>query len=404
MMRWILALVILLFGIITIDLESIKWIALGLTLFSVPLLFQFIKFFDLHIWTLWIGIFLVLQSFLSPILINHDYITLTPNLNLVLDVKAGVAGVSGKQKITTDAKGFRTTKDIDYQSNKPFRIFAIGASTTEQIYIDDHDTWTHLLQEHLTNASNQDIEVINTGASGLRAKQHLATLQKIIDLHPDLVIFLLGINDWNRHIKDSLPEVTIPDEESKDESYRSELSLKNTLVGKFMAVALSTMTASNKPQKDPTMVEDHGEFHTKKANSLARASVLQLQLQDVSEDYKEQLTKISATCQENGIKCVFITQPHGYQVGATEEFKKGFWMTPPYQPYTLDFDSMSSVANLYNTYLINFSKQNNHKVCDPASALKPTNENFYDDCHFNTSGARNMSVVVGNCLEDSLDN
>ena len=404
MMRWILALTILLFGIITIDLESIKWIVLGLALFSAPLLFQFIKFFDLHIWALWAGVFLVVQSFLSPILINHDYITLTPNLNLVLDVKAGVTGVNGKQKITTDTKGFRTTKNIDYQSNESFRIFAIGGSTTEQIYIDDHHTWTHLLQEHLSNSSKQDIEVINTGASGLRAKQHLATLEKIIELHPDLVIFLLGINDWNRHIKDSLPDVTVPDEDSKDESYRSELSLKNTLVGKFMAVALSAMTASSKQQQGPTMMEDHGEFHTKKSNSLARDTVLPLRLEDVSEDYKQQLTKISAACHKNNIQCVFITQPHGYQMGATEEFKKGFWMTPPYQPYTLDFASMSAVANLYNTHLIKFAQKNNHPACDPAAELKPTNKNFYDDCHFNTSGARNMSVAVGHCLEKILYN
>ena len=103
-MRWILALAILLFGIITIDLQSAKWIVLGLALFAAPLLFQFIKIFDLHIWSLWGGVFLVLQSFLSPILINSDYITLTPNLNLILDVKAGVTGVNGKAAHIVDRR------------------------------------------------------------------------------------------------------------------------------------------------------------------------------------------------------------------------------------------------------------------------------------------------------------
>lgn len=402
-MRWILAITILLFGIITMDFESIKWIALGIALFCIPLVFQFIKFLDLHIWALWFGVFMVLQSFLSPILINHDYVTLTPNLNLLLDVKGGVIGVHGKQHITTDARGFRTTKNINYQSDANYRIFAIGGSTTEQIYLGDKDTWTHLLQEQLSKYIKQDVEVINTGASGLRAKQHLATLEKIIQLHPDLVIFLLGINDWNRHIKDSLPEATIPDEDSIDESYRAELSLKNTLVGKAMLVAFTILNNQNSQQDGPTIVEDHGEFHNEKNNSLARETVYSLQLNTVSLDYQEQLLRISSTCHAHEIKCVFITQPHGYQQGASEDFKKGFWMTPPYQPYTLDFNSMSGVAKLYNSYLLEFANERNHAACNPASILAPTNENFYDDCHFNTSGAKNMAMEVSQCLDKILN-
>jgi lysophospholipase L1-like esterase len=44
------------------------------------------------------------------------------------------------------------------------------------------------------------VEVVNTGVSGLRAQQHLATLRNIADLNPNLVLFLLGANDWNRHV------------------------------------------------------------------------------------------------------------------------------------------------------------------------------------------------------------
>ncbi len=60
------------------------------------------------------------------------------------------------------------------------------------------------------------------------------------------------------------------------------------------------------------------------------------------------------------------------------------------------------VAAKYNDFLINFARENKHYVCDAASALAPGFENFYDDCHFNTQGARNMSVVVAKCLEDVL--
>ena len=36
--------------------------------------------------------------------------------------------------------------------------------------------------------------------AGLRAEHHYYTFKRIQKYKPDFVIFLLGINDWNRHI------------------------------------------------------------------------------------------------------------------------------------------------------------------------------------------------------------
>ena len=45
------------------------------------------------------------------------------------------------------------------------------------------------------------MEVINAGITATRVKHHLVTLKKILPYSPDLIIFLIGINDWDRHIK-----------------------------------------------------------------------------------------------------------------------------------------------------------------------------------------------------------
>jgi hypothetical protein len=124
-MRWFFSVAVLFFGIITIDLESLKWSVLGLSLYSLPLLLQFTKREEFHIWALWGGIFLIIQSFLSPDLISNNFKTLQPNTHRILNVKSGIPGINGKQIITTDSKGFRTTKEIDYQNDKTYRIFAI---------------------------------------------------------------------------------------------------------------------------------------------------------------------------------------------------------------------------------------------------------------------------------------
>jgi len=399
-MRWSFAAIIFLFGVITIDLESLKWSVLGISLFSIPLLLQFTNYKELHIWALWGGFFFIFQSLLSPFLKNidfNDFKTLQPNMHHIVDVKAGIPGINGKQLVTTDYKGFRTTRDIDYENSKSYRIFAIGGSTTEQIYLDDRNTWTHLLQEHLSKTSK--LEVINTGVSGLRAKHHLATFQKIIGLHPDLVIFLVGINDWNWHIKEAFSE---DNPGTKIAAYRrANFLLKETLIGKFLVKFLVVDKSLNNTAKYevPSIREEYGEYYSKQRDSLSRANVFSFHPEDVHQNYKKHLLEISNTCHENNIKCLFITQPTGYQNDANEEFKKGFWMTPPNEPYTLDFESMVDIAFLYNSFLVRFSMNNDHYACDAASVLAPTFENFYDDCHFNTKGAKNMSMIVGKCIE-----
>ena len=157
-MRWSFAVVVLLFGVVTVDLESLKWELLGISLFSIPLLIQFTSSKKLQIYALWGGFFLILQTLLSPVL-SSNFMTLPPNMHAIVNVKAGIPGINGKQVITTDDKGFRTTKDIDYENDNTYRIFAIGGSTTEEIYLDDQSTWTHLLQEHLSKELKLNVEV-----------------------------------------------------------------------------------------------------------------------------------------------------------------------------------------------------------------------------------------------------
>lgn len=393
-MRWGFSILIILFGIITFDTESLKWGLLGLLLYSTPLLFQFLQNKNIHIYAIWFGVFLVIQSILSPVLMQSDFKTLPPNMHQIINIKAGVPGISGKQTITTDSKGFRTTKKIDYQNKADFRIFAIGGSTTEQLFLDDKATWTHLLQENLSKITGMNVEVINTGVSGLRAIHHLATLRKISTMHPDLAIFLVGINDWNRQIKLAFSKET---DLKTPGITRQQLVFRKTLLGKTLDRAFKYSMGLI---KEPEIIDEMGDYFVR--GSLERATVVSFTPDTVSQEYAETLSTISDECKKYKLKCMFITQPTGYHHGATEKFKKDFWMTPPNQNYSVDFDSMVRLAALYNAYLIKFSKENNHYICDPASRLVPTVENFQDDCHFTTSGARNMSAIINACVLDII--
>jgi lysophospholipase L1-like esterase len=113
-------------------------------------------------------------------------------------------GFEGMQSISTDARGFRTSRPINYRSKpaKTLRILAVGASTTEDIWLDDSKTWTSLLAQKLSKSLAREVEVINSGVSGTRAEHHLLTLLASEPFAPDVAIFMMGITDWNRAIKD----------------------------------------------------------------------------------------------------------------------------------------------------------------------------------------------------------
>ena len=285
-----------------------------------------------------------------------------------------------------------------------FGFFAIGGSTTEQKYIDDERTWTNRLQESLQKEHRIEVEVINTGVSGLRADHHLATLHHILDMNPDAVIFVVGINDWNHHIRRHF------DNRSKLEratatvrKFTKQIALKNTLLGNAISRVRAISKTKAQKQAKIQVREDHGEYYTRQRRSLERPLKYSYRPQRVMPEYANRLDEISELCHQHKIQCAFITQPSGYQKAASSEFKAGFWMTPPNEIYTLDFDSMVHISTLYNKYLKKFAAKRGHLLCDAADKLSPNYESFYDDCHFNVVGAAKMGEVVSKCFQDMVD-
>lgn len=392
-------------GITSADFGSVKWAALQVALFALPVLALIYPSENRLIWAFWASLFLLLQALASPFIIERDFVALAPNVREVVDVKDGIPGIQGVQVITTDWRGFRTTKNIDYGSRNGdgLRIFAIGASTTAQVRIDDLQTWTNLLQTSLERDSGKNVEVINTGVAGTRAAQHLATLRSIAPLHPDVAIFLVGINDWNIHIIRHFSYrpgegITLA---QRIADFRHRLQLSGTPLGNAINRSYGMLMASAGTKRQ-SVRDEYGDYYAPQRGSLGRRDVRSFRPQTVLEDYAATMEEISAACKRHKIKCVFATQPTGYQESAPEEFKKGFWMTPPNQDYTLDFQSMIHMASLYNAFLKSFAERHGHYLCDAAAKFMPTFQSFYDDCHFNTAGAAKMALVVKECLAASL--
>ena len=376
----------------------------GIFLYSIPLIFQISKCSKtIKIYSIWFGIFMILQSILLFYILNNNYITLKPNLNKTVNVMPNsLSGINGIQRIITDEKGFRNTKKINYlkKNDNELRIFAIGGSTTEQIYLDQEKTWTHLLQKQLDEKyDNLNFEVINTGVSGLRAVNHVATLKKITEYYPDIVIFLIGINDWNNHIKENYDH----NQKSNYQKFINNLPKFITDLSYQQTIGIYLKTSKIKLifGKKKKIFDNHKEL-TKNyfpAGSLFKKDVIKFKPKVVLQSYKDQLSEINFVCDNNKINCIFLTQPNGYKKEANKEYKKLFWLTPPEKNFTLDFDSLIYISKLYNNYMIEFASQNNKLLCDLDSKILPSTRHMYDETHYNIKGAETFSKSLFNCID-----
>ena len=390
------------FGLYLTDFTSLKRAAFGVLLFALPLLCQAVRYPLVRVYGLWGAAFLVLQSLIppgsvGPALETSDYVTLTPNWSTTLNfLPEAETGIIGEQHISTDERGFRVLPAVDYAHKSGLRVFAIGASTTENIFVDDAKTWPHLLQESLESSLGHRVEVINTGVSGLMARHHLGTLQKVLPLHPDVALFLVGANDWNYAIRRRF---------GQDPPPREPLTFYNTLLGRTLAAGLDRLLprdVAEQKSRQTIGAAPPGHFRAGRGihtNSLERATKESWVPDAISTDYRAYLLRISDVCRDNKIICVFITQPTAYSNAAPQALKARFWMTPNgASSYTVTLDSAEHIAALYNHALIDLAVGRGHPVCDLASKVPPTPDYFYDDMHYTTAG----DVLVARQLTDCL--
>ncbi|MCP5057927.1 MAG: SGNH/GDSL hydrolase family protein [bacterium] len=362
----------------------------------------------------------MIQSLLSTHFFPITYVTHIPNADMILEIRGdNLPGLYGKQHLTTDAKGFRTTKPIDYDREADYRIFFIGSSTVAQDWIGNRNTISHLVQERLTETLGRDVEVVNTGVSGVRARHSLETMRRVEGYHPDMYVMLMMGNDSLLQIASHFYRETPNQDEAhsrilmKPSEFKLEFvpraktyTLENTLLGRALLWLQSLIEASRPAERsqdeEPFHEISYGEFFAEQRGSLFRSDQRTFLPEAVSPSFADALQQIGKFCQESSAECVILTQPNGYKPSISEEYKERLWMTPMFASYSLTLESMSHIARLYTQYWVELGEQWDLPVCDLDSQIEPSLENFYDDVHLNLEGSQRAAAFVHDCLNDVI--
>ncbi len=147
----------------------------------------------------------------------------------------------------------------------------------------------------------------------------------------------------------------------------------------------------------PLMVKYDSELMQRR-NWLNRPETVRYRPETVRPQYRHFIKKISETCREANLPLLFVTQPTAYQKGFDPKLKSKFWMTPPFEEYTLDIDSLIQISSIYNNYLRQFTAATNNYLCDISLEIPPSSEYFLDDCHFTEKGSEVIADLILSCV------
>ena len=330
-----------------------------------------------------------------------------PNLALEIRVpaEAKMPGVARDGRFSTDAEGFRTTTPVDYR-HKPAgrrRVFLVGGSTTEQLFLDDHQTTGAILERLLDDrfrSAGLRFEVINTGKSGLRSSDHAYMAEHIIaDLQPDYVAVLLGVNDLNTFLRSSGATEQDPafyyGRRWSDIGYyltRSEIIRRG-----YYGLALYRGIKAD----DVIDLTNPGYEEKRAVRRALPVRPVPAELKRTARYFNRNLDALAALASEAGIPMILMTQPHLYQADLSDDLDQLLSVTPGGKmDFRFSNAEMAEALERFNDAVRSLDGTGTVRVVDLAKLLPADTTVFYDDVHFNNAGAAEVAKLLFDVMID----
>jgi lysophospholipase L1-like esterase len=309
---------------------------------------------------------------------------------MVTEAEEGLPGLEGKNIFTTNNMGFRGGSLRVPKPAGEYRIFLIGGSSAETLYLDDNDALNSVLQKELGERLPDDIEakVYNAGKSGDATPDHISMLvHRIVHLEPDLVIVFAGINDLSRSIYkyDYLHYV----EETPDEGERDYPALKFLATELQIARRIFYMKHRITPRTETEALEEirpktnYGELV-----ELCKSAPVSDDMPGVDPDsFRDNLKTIIGIARAHGVRLLLMTQQTTWNSAVDPEARDRHWMLlkggVAYREDLMD-EALGSLNDVTRELAEEFSVP----LYDLAVSIPKSLEYFYDDVHFNVKGSR----------------
>jgi hypothetical protein len=222
-------------------------------------------------------------------------------------------GLEGKKTFTTDEFGLRGPAFP--RGGKVYKIVTVGGSTTECLYLDDSEEWSHVLMDDLNAGAGSRAWVANAGVAAHTTVHHLRLMQTLpVFSRINLAIFLTGINDmiYTLAYEGAATQTQI--------EARTKLTLETgagpwfgrSKVYQMISGYLASRHAPPKRNDDATLPNFYWDRRvTRKQGKIVPIPNIDTGL----AEYHQRILRLAAQCRTLGIRCLFMTQPTMWREG-----------------------------------------------------------------------------------------
>ena len=327
-------------------------------------------------------------------------------------------GVSGPAHFEPSPMGFRADP---YPDGPAHRVIALGGSTTECLGLDSDETWPALLQVELRTALGEPVWVGNGGLSGIRMRHHIVQMENLLGRLPDLdaVVLLVGGNDFLRALRHTDPgEDWYEDPRERVRVHYEAFAVparpdfgpfwERTELVHLLRRARQNLTwfrASVRTQE----VADGRDYDAARRLRASRPVVEELpDLGPALVAYRRDLERTVELAERHGTRLVFATQPVMWEAGLPPALDSLLLLgekdpaRPPVGPGSYSPAALAQGMTRFNEELLAVCADRGLRCVDLASLLPSDTTVFYDDVHFNESGARKVATALAPALAERL--
>lgn len=274
-----------------------------------------------------------------------------------------------------------------------YRIFFIGASTTENAYLPEERTFAGRVQTALDERlrGSPPVEVANAGVAGANAAFVFSRLvNRVLPHAPDLVVLLEGHNDMSDALSDQWDPLGEPRPEKPPR-------LKDWLVGASRLVALLERARTRSSERD------HRWWYEKRRRERRAAPFTPEGAVDPKRglgQFRAWLRRFAAICAEEKVALALMTQPSLYKLGLSQEEERALHMGH-LGAYNYDTKALIEVMDAYNEVVREVARERGLILVDAARAVPQDLASLSDDVHLTSKGNEAVArAVIEQVLKD----
>jgi lysophospholipase L1-like esterase len=332
--------------------------------------------------------------------LNNQYIEsqFPKKVSYTFEIESDLPLMDSSATFTTNNMGFRGDSLISPKPNDEYRIFLVGGSTTENLFIDDAFGFERQIQEKLQAENpSKTIKVFNAGKSGDASPDHLAMLgQRLVHFKPDLLILFPGINDLNR-LAAGYDYLHYPVKSTEVErNWKVDLKF---FLSNFQLIRrlINVMNPEEESARKAIFLSTNYKDKVKEVQALPLES--SLPDFDISI-YEKNIQSFIGICKSQNIDLLLLTQTFTWDSQEENNLENSHWMVGIGDKRYPE-DALAQRLIEMNQSIIDLAAKDSVNLLDLEDLIPKTNAYFYDDCHFNKGGVSYSSDLITKTIQQS---